>query len=217
MLTVQGKELNLCPLCQSQSTVFYQFKQRLYHQCTICSGIFVDEGLRLARVAEKLRYEEHNNDVNDRNYQQFVSPITKAILNNHTRKNTGLDFGAGTGPVISKILRDYNYSILQYDPLFDNDPELLTEKYDYIACCEVMEHFHNPKKEFILLKKLLKKEGRLYCMTDIYEASIDFHNWYYKNDPTHVFIYQKHTIHWIQQEFGFLNVTIADRLITFSN
>ena len=217
MLIVQDKELNLCPLCQSQSAVFYQFKQRLYHQCTICHGIFVDEGLRPARDAEKIRYEEHNNDVNDKNYQGFVSPITGAILDNHTSEDKGLDFGAGTGPVISKILSDNNYSILQYDPLFDNHPELLNDRYDYIACCEVMEHFYNPNKEFILLKKLLKNAGQLYCMTDIYDASIDFHNWYYKNDPTHVFIYQKRTIHWIQKEFGFLNVIIADRLITFSN
>ena len=182
-----------------------------------CVGIFVDEGLRPDRITEKLRYQEHNNDINDLNYQQFVSPITEAILINHTRNDKGLDFGAGTGPVISKVLEDNNYSIAKYDPLFHNKPELLNDKYDYIACCEVIEHFHNPKKAFRVLKKLLKKSARLYCMTDIYDESIDFHKWYYKNDPTHVFIYQEHTIHWIQQEFGFLNVSITNRLITFSN
>ena len=206
-----------CPLCLNSGAVFYQFKERLYYKCSNCSGIFVDERLRPDRVTEKVRYETHNNDVNDENYQQFVSPITSAILSAYTINDKGLDFGAGTGPVISKVLEDNNYSIVQYDPLFHNHPELLNDTYDYIACCEVIEHFYNPMEEFALLKKLLKKGALLYCMTDIYDESIDFHKWYYKNDPTHVFIYQKHTIHWIQQEFGFLNITIDGRLVTFFN
>jgi SAM-dependent methyltransferase len=209
--------VTLCPLCRNSGTVFYQFKERLYYKCSNCSGVFVDEGLRPDRVTEKVRYETHNNDVNDENYQQFVSPITSAILSAYTPNDKGLDFGAGTGPVISKVLEDNNYSIVQYDPLFHNHPELLNDTYDYIACCEVIEHFYNPMEEFSLLKKILKTGGILYCMTDIYNESIDFHKWYYKNDPTHVFIYKKRTIQWIQQEFGFLNVTIADRLITFFN
>jgi len=206
-----------CPLCLNSGTVFYQFKERLYFKCSNCSGIFVDERLRPDRGTEKLRYETHNNDVNDKNYQRFVSPITSAILSAYTANDKGLDFGAGTGPVISKVLEDNNYSIVQYDPLFHSHPELLNDTYDYIACCEVIEHFYNPMEEFSLLKKILKTGGILYCMTDIYDESIDFHKWYYKNDPTHVFIYDKRTIHWIQKEFGFLNVTIADRLITFFN
>ena len=207
----------LCPLCRNSGTVFYQFKERLYYKCSNCFGVFVDERLRPDRATEKVRYETHNNDVNDENYQQFVSPITSAILSTYTPNDKGLDFGAGTGPVISKVLDDNNYSIFQYDPLFHNHPELLNDTYDYIACCEVIEHFYNPLEEFSLLKKILKTGGILYCMTDIYDESIDFHKWYYKNDPTHVFIYQKRTIQWIQQEFGFLNVTIAGRLITFFN
>ena len=54
-------------------------------------------------------------------------------------------------------------------------------------------------------------------MTNIYNENIDFHNWDYKNDLTHVFIYYKKTIQWIKEEFGFLDVTIEDRLITYSN
>ena len=80
---------------------------------------------------------------------------------------------------------------------------------------EEVRIFHNPKKEFILLKKLLLENGKLYCMTDVYNEDIDFHNWRYKNDQTHIFIYHEKTIHWIKEQFGFLNVTIEGRLITF--
>jgi len=207
--------INYCPLCKSESEIFYHFKERLYYQCNNCFGIFVDKNLIPNKAEEKLRYKEHKNDVNDKQYQKFVSPITSAILNDFTKGNTGLDFGAGTGPVISKILKDNNYNIKLYDPFFYNDSNLLDEKYNYVACCEVIEHFHTPYKEFSMLKKMLLPNGKIYCMTYLYDESIDFHNWNYKNDRTHVFIYHKNTIEWIQVEFEFLKVTIKDRLVTF--
>lgn len=206
-----------CPLCNAQSQIFYENKKQLFYQCSNCKGIFINKNLRLNFQDEKLRYETHNNDVFDERYQKFVSPITKAILDNFSKDHLGLDFGAGTGPVISKILKDNSFSIMQYDPFFHKNPELLDHKYHYIACCEVIEHFYDPKKEFALLKDLLLKGGKLYCMTEIYDQNIDFSKWYYKNDPTHVFIYHKRTIDWINNEFGFSNVNINGRLITFFN
>ncbi len=204
-----------CPLCNGSSSVYYQYKQRLYHKCNNCYGIFIDAKLIVSSEAEINRYKEHNNDVEDLGYQKFVSPITKSILCDFTKFNKGLDFGAGTSSVISKILNDNSYQIVQYDPFFHNYPHLLKYKYDYIACCEVIEHFNNPHNEFALLKKLLLKKGKLYCMTEIYNESIDFHKWYYKNDPTHIFFYHKNTINWIKEEFGFFDATIEGRLITF--
>jgi len=177
----------------------------------------MDKNLRPDREKEKLRYEEHINNVEDKGYQKFVSPITLAILKDFFPVHKGLDFGAGTGPVIAKILTNNNYSIQLYDPFFHNHPELLNHKYNYIVCCEVMEHFYHPKKEFELLYNLLQPNGKLYCMTDLWDENIDFHKWYYKNDKTHVFIYTKDTIHWIQKEIGFSDVTIAGRLVTFYN
>ncbi|MBI9067336.1 MAG: class I SAM-dependent methyltransferase [Salinivirgaceae bacterium] len=207
---------NNCPLCNNSGDVFYEYKSRLYYQCTVCKGVFIDVNLVPSSGDEKLRYEEHNNDVHNKGYQNFVSPITKAILKNFTPDDKGLDFGAGTGPVISKILKDNAYNIVQYDPFFHNYPELLDASYHYIACCEVIEHFHHPRKEFALLKTLLKPKGKLYCMTDLFDESIDFHKWYYKNDETHVFIFTKTTIEWVKKEIGFSQVEIDGRLIIFS-
>ena len=207
---------NICPLCNSSGTVFFQHKKQLYHQCTRCQGIFVDKDLKPNLDAEKSRYEEHINDVEDLGYQKFVSPITSAILRDYSQNDKGLDFGAGTGPVVSKILNDNKYSINQYDPFFHNYPDLLEKKYNYIACCEVIEHLYHPKKEFLMLKNLLAQGGRLYIMTSLYDDSINFKTWNYKDDHTHVFIYQKETLQWIKEELGFSTLTIAGRLITFS-
>lgn len=212
---MQNTKTGLCPLCSGSGDIFYKFKKHLYFQCTNCSGIFMDERLRPEASEEKLRYEEHINDVENKGYQKFVSPITSAVLNNFSTTDKGLDFGAGTGPVISKLLKDKDYSLVQYDPFFHNYPELLKNKYNYIVCCEVMEHFYHPKKEFELLQGLLQSKGKLFCMTDLWNESIYFHSWYYKNDQTHVFIYHKNTIKWIQKKFDFSDSTIDGRLITF--
>ncbi|WP_309597799.1 methyltransferase domain-containing protein [Flavobacterium oreochromis] len=85
-----------------------------------------------------------------------------------------------------------------------------------MASCEVIEHFHHPKKEFQLLKELLVPKGKLYCMTHLYDSSIHFEKWYYKNDTTHVFIYQKETIEWIAKMLMFSDFTIKNRLIIFT-
>ena len=209
--------MNICPLCESNSKLFYENieKNQKFHQCESCFGIFMDKSLILSNDEEKSRYEYHHNDVNDKGYQKFVSPITSNIFKDFNENSKGLDFGAGTGPVIAKVLKDNNYQIELYDPFFHNYPRLLEQKYDYIACCEVMEHFYHPKKEFLLLKSLLNKNGKLYCMTNIYDETINFDKWYYKNDVTHVFIYHKNTINWIKENIGFKDITINKHLIIF--
>ena len=166
---------------------------------------------------ERKRYEQHKNDVTNVKYQNFVLPIINAVKNNFSTNSLGLDFGAGTGPVISKILGDNGYKLRQFDPFFCNDTDALQLKYDYIVCCEVIEHFHSPSKEFELLKNLLKPKGHLYCMTHLYTKEIDFNNWYYKNDITHVFIYQRETLVKIKDRYKFSSLTIEDRLMTFKN
>lgn len=212
---MKNDEVSYCPLCNHAGKPYHKTKKYQYYQCENCYGIFINKALRPDEITEKARYEEHNNDIEDENYQKFVSPISSAILKDYTQHHIGLDFGAGTGPVISKILTDNNYQIKQYDPFFHNYSELLKVKYDYIACCEVIEHFHKPYQEFALLKKLLKQNGKLYCMTHIYDEDTVFQNWYYLNDLTHVFIYHRRTLSWIKEEFNFSDLNIQERLITF--
>ena len=206
-----------CLLCDTQSTFFYNFKDRIYYICPNCKGIFLEPGQRMETENEEKHYRFHNNDVEDPGYLNFVSPITQAVLNDFTSEHSGLDFGAGTGSAISKVLSDNQYKIKQFDPFFHNYPELLTKQYDYIVSCEVVEHFYNPNKEFKLLKKMLLPNGKLYIMTHLYSPEIDFKTWYYKNDHTHVFLYQKETMEWIAQKYGFKELTIEKRLIFFGN
>ena len=96
-----------CALCGSETQKFTEIQERTYHQCTNCSGISLDPSFYLSNTQEKERYEIHNNDVTDPGYQNFVSPIVNAISKNCTPQHKGLDFGSGTGPVITTMLRKH--------------------------------------------------------------------------------------------------------------
>ena len=184
-------------------------------ECQLCGGIYMDKIHYVDAQTERERYEEHINNPDDPNYRQFVAPITNYVFNNFNLDAVGLDFGSGTGPVISKILEENNYKVFQYDPFFAPDTNVLKKKYEYIACCEVIEHFHNPDKEFKILYDMLVPGGKLICMTQLYNIKIPFKNWYYRRDPTHVFIYQSKTISFVSEQFGFKNSSINGRLIVF--
>lgn len=202
-----------CPLCAHGSALFYQFKQRVYYQCGFCAGIFLARDLWPSLQQEKSRYLEHLNDVTDARFQAFVSPITDAVKTCFTSTDKGLDFGAGHAPVITHTLQQHGYDIAAYDPLFFPEPALLTQRYHYICSCEVIEHFHRPAESFALLRRLLKPQGHLLCMTELYHEGIDFHRWNYKNDPTHVFIYHRNTISYIADKYIFLQPEINKKFI----
>ncbi|MCR3921506.1 MAG: class I SAM-dependent methyltransferase [Firmicutes bacterium] len=203
-------------MCNGDATLFQIVSGKEYYQCRSCSSILLHPRMFISNEEEKKRYQEHNNDVDDIRYQKFVAPIVTKVRKKFTPAHNGLDFGAGTGPVITKILRDHGYNITIYDPYFWHNPEALEQKYDFIACCEVIEHFHDPAKEFSLLRSLLKPNGSLLCMTDIYTQDIDFKQWYYKNDQTHVFFYHAQAFQWIKAHLHFSTVTIDGRLIHFT-
>lgn len=209
----KGKKTSTCLLCDGQTKLFYQSKSKHYYKCENCLALMLDPGDYLNSQEEKERYETHNNDIDDIRYQSFVSPIVESVRASYGTNHLGLDYGAGTGPVITSLLEKEGYQLKLYDPYFHYYPENLLKKYDYIVCCEVIEHFHKPYKEFASLSNMLKPGGAIFSMTEIYNEEIDFKTWYYKNDDTHVFFYHKKSLEWIKKEFGFAHLEIEGRLI----
>lgn len=200
-----------CILCETQSKLIFN---DTHYRCPNCLAYFKDPSLYLQGLAEKDIYDKHKNDENDVRYQDFLSPITNSVMDEISKSSLGLDFGCGTSSAIMKVLNDNGYECLGYDIFYKNDIELLNKKYDYITSSEVIEHFYNPNKEFVLLKSMLKPNGALYLMTDVFdETKKEFDTWYYKNDPTHVFMYQKYTFEIIKEIYGFSRVETENRLI----
>ncbi len=206
---------NQCPLCYEMGRHFSVFRRVNYYRCPGCFSVFMDPACHLSVEEEKKRYSEHNNDVEDPGYRQFVKPLVKCVLANQKEEDQGLDYGCGTGPVAASMLAESAFKIELYDPFFLDDQIVLQKKYDYIIAVEVIEHFKEPGREFQKLRELLKQSGNLYCMTLIYDHSIDFLNWYYKNDPTHCFFYSFEAVNYIKRNYGFSSLEIVERVICF--
>ena len=115
---------------------------------------------------------------------------------------TGLDYGSGPGPAISTILGELGIKMSDYDPIFANNANPLSETYDFVTCTEVVEHFCKPFEEWAKLIGLVKFGGILGVMTTLYDDSITFENWHYRRDDTHVSFYSIKTIEWIEKRFN---------------
>jgi len=203
-----------CLLCHgNNSGLILERDSRSFYQCRQCDLVFVDPKHWLSPEKEKARYLEHNNDVSDPDYRGFVTPLIEAIESKCAKGSTGLDFGAGTGPVLSVMLQERNYQVETYDPYFWPNENLLKASFDFVCTSEVVEHFYRPNQEFALLKDLLKGKGWLGIMTHLRDEKTDLQNWYYLKDPTHVVFYSPKTFEWIKNTFGFSHLEIKDRVI----
>ena len=214
---MQNSDPSGCLLCGTPGSSFYTNRKQHFLLCPECKGLFVPKQLLPNPEMEKARYMAHQNDVNNTGYQQFVMPLVKAVIQSLPHGAEGLDFGAGPGPVASSLLEKAGFCLNLYDPFFHPEQTVLNHTYDFIICSEVAEHFHSPYTEFQQLRKMLKPGGILFCLTHLYSSDIDFKNWYYKNDFTHVFIYQKETFEWIKKQIGYSRLEITDRLIVLTN
>ncbi|MEP0262711.1 class I SAM-dependent methyltransferase [Dokdonia sp.] len=200
----------ICPLCNS--TLRTQ-KDIYFYDCDTCKALVKNKKYYLTPDEEKAHYETHNNDVQDVRYQNFTMPITRYVLDTCLPIHKGLDFGSGTGPVISSMLKKEKYDIVPYDPFFAPNQNIFNTTYDYIVSCEVFEHFNNPKLEIDRLTSLLRPNGLLLIMTLLYTDTIDFKTWFYRNDPTHIFIYKSETIEYIAKEKKFEILELTNRFI----
>ena len=202
----------ICPLCL---TTLQNPWDDFFYLCKVCDALVKNSKFYLTPEQEKKRYEKHQNDVHDVGYQSFTFPLTKIILENQKPNHLGLDYGCGKASVVTYQLLQNNYQVKCYDPYFFPDEAYLNFFYDYIFCCEVFEHFQQPKHEIEKLLKILVPNGRLYVMTHLYHSDIPFENWYYRRDPTHVFIYTEKTMRFIAKKYLLHLEHLSERIVIF--
>lgn len=204
-----------CPLCKTSQNERRVLSPRFYN-CLFCGSVFRNPEDYLSLEEEQERYLNHQNDVDDAGYQSFVSPLVTAVQTSVATPSIGLDYGAGTGPVATKLLREKGYVMELWDPFFHNNPKALKRKYDFIICCEVIEHFYKPFEEFNRLKGLLNADGILFCKTELLPTTTSFEDWYYKNDKTHVIFYCEQNLSWIKENIGFTRSCIQEDFISYT-
>lgn len=175
---------------------------RRYERCPTCSATLVAVDDLPSAEAERRHYLNHENDIHDLGYRRFASKLVEPlaeILDDGTR---GLDYGCGTGPVAAAMLRERGFEVELFDPFFHRDDAALQSTYEFIICCEVIEHFHRPAEEFDRLALLLKRGGTLAVMTCFQDADERFAAWHYRRDPTHVAFYRIETLQLLAQQRG---------------
>jgi hypothetical protein len=210
-----------CPLCEnSESRHFFSrvdkvFGDRIYGHCSICDLVFLKPSLRLSVEVERARYRAHQNSPADEGYVRFLNRLLVPLKERIPAGARGLDYGCGPGPTISVLMSRENYDVVNYDPAFFPNQSVLSSKYEFITCTEVVEHVCNPQKIFKELFDLLEDQGVLAIMTQIRYDTIDFEEWWYPKDPTHICFFSNQTFAWIADHFKIKWESPVDNVIFF--
>lgn len=172
---------------------------RIFHHCSNCKFTFLDDTFRLDADSEKARYELHENSIEDQAYVKFLTRFIDYAVKPYLEKGMSiLDYGSGPEPVLAELLRRHGYEVDIYDSFYSKNKPSLT--YDMIVSTEVFEHFYEPTRDFEFIISLLKPGAYLSVMTSLNPGLDKFIDWWYKNDPTHVSIYDKKTFEFIANE-----------------
>jgi SAM-dependent methyltransferase len=192
-----------CPLCREDAHFYASAPGgKNYLKCPECALIFLHPYHRLSPAAERARYELHQNESSDADYVGFLRRLANPLMERLAPGARGLDFGCGPAPVLAGIFTTAGFPCAAYDPFFAPDATLLEERYDYVACSEVIEHLYDPASTFETLRRLLGPGGKLGVMTRSPPDEHAFADWWYRRDPTHVCFYSKDTLRWIGERHG---------------
>jgi SAM-dependent methyltransferase len=203
-----------CPLCSCNDVYpYHQDKSRIYLRCLHCKLIFVPRCYWLSAGDEKATYDLHENDPDDQGYRSFLSRLTAPLLEKLDPNLKGLDFGCGPGPTLSVLLEAQGHQLDHYDPFYCNDLSVFKNQYDFICATEVVEHLHDPRREFAALFKMLKRGGWLGIMTKLVTDRHAFSQWHYIRDMTHISFYSRNTFEFLAQRFNSCLSFVADDVI----
>jgi SAM-dependent methyltransferase len=192
-----------CPLCYSESfqPEIQGPKGRLFLLCGNCRLVFERRENRPGWHEEKERYLEHDNGIQFKGYVNHLNQAIKPALEYFEPDFRGLDYGCGPVPTLNQLVKQEGYACEFYDPIFFTEPPL--GNFDFVFATECFEHFFRPADELQKLSGLLKPEGILVVMTQLWKESTKFKSWGYAHDQTHIIFYHENTFRFIAAHFGF--------------
>lgn len=209
-------EVLSCSLCGSTTNhkLSPDNDSRYYFHCLNCQLIFVHPDFHLPRDKEKSRYMLHDNAINNEGYVSFLKKAIDPMIGFIRPGMDGLDYGCGPAPVLSQILAQKNIRCHNYDPVFGIEHPM--QSYDFIFATECFEHFYFPAEEIRKIVNLLRPEGYLAVMTNLWDSTERFNTWYYKRDPTHVSFFHRDSLAYIMQKHELTQAHCDnDRVIIF--
>ncbi|MGX9461778.1 class I SAM-dependent methyltransferase [Shewanella sp. A14] len=189
--------MSQCPLCSHPADFFVQDKKRAFYACPQCSLVFASPNSHVMPNVERQRYGRAQKIVKQKQLSQFVLPLLKQISQQKTGMLHGLNFGRVLDLQSQQTIADAGHQVNQYDPFFAADQSVLKQRYDFVCCYRVFEHFRHPHREWRLLNQLIKPSGWLAISTPLLTDKTTFEKWHYKNNPTHVSFYQQVTFEYL--------------------
>ncbi len=188
--------------------------EKLYHHCSNCDFIFMDQSHILESGEEFKRYENHNNSVDDPVYTAYFDKFIAYTLDGIKKPEYFLDYGSGPEPVLATVLKKHGYKVDIYDKYFSPEKIYTGKTYDMILSTEVFEHIWDPMPVLIELEKHIGEKGYLAIMTNFHTAKkFEFARWWYIQDPTHISFYSPKTFEWIAGKLQFDIVKNNDKNI----
>jgi len=179
----------------------------------ICDLVFLDPRQRYDEVAEKKHYDLHRNSIDDEKYceflQKLITPLLKQVEQDYGAGAFGLDYGSGPAPVLAELVRRKGHRMEVFDPYYANNRAVLTRTYDFVACCEVVEHMYDPQEGFSEINAVLRPGGLLGVMTGMIPDWSKFPSWHYPHEATHVCFYSSRTMSWIADFFHWRLLNVA--------
>jgi hypothetical protein len=215
---------SFCPLCKEDALLFLSERKstpvsRVYWHCVHCDLVFLDPKMRFDAAAEKTHYGFHQNSIHDQKYCEFLNNLIQPLLTRVEEvagaSACGIDYGSGPSPVLAELVRQSGYKMEIFDPFFANDRAVLERQYDFVACCEVVEHMYDPQAGFNQLNALSKSGAILGLMTGMISDWSKFSAWHYPNEATHVCFYSSRTMGWIAKAFDWQLLSIANNVTLF--
>jgi 2-polyprenyl-3-methyl-5-hydroxy-6-metoxy-1,4-benzoquinol methylase len=125
---------------------------------------------------------------------KFLGQVADAVARLAVDKARVLDFGSGERAVLAEILRQRGFDCLAYDPLYSTDRSALSDRYDVVVLCEVIEHLRDLRAEILSLKQCLGPGGRIVVRTQCYPSVADVTSWWYARDATHLNFFAERTL-----------------------
>ncbi len=205
-----------------------RIRERRYTRCSVCDQIQCHTDDLPTPEEERERYDEHNNDLTDRRYREYLEGFIDAAVEPYVPGGPDggavspsvrdipdggphiLDFGSGPEPALAHLLEERGYRTAIYDPFFAADDGVLSgpgRQYDAITAVEVVEHLFHPGTELERLVSLIRPGGILAVRTGIFAGdAAAFREWWYRRDISHVSFWTDETIRWICRTFDLTKV-----------
>jgi hypothetical protein len=173
---------------------------REYIRCDVCSLVFVPPQYLLNPDDEKARYDTHKNSEDNPGYMEFLAQMSDPLLTLLSEKSSGLDFGCGPGPCLSKHFERQGHTVDLYDVFYEDNQDVFNKTYDFVTTTEVVEHLYQPGEVLDRVWNLVKPGGYLGVMTQPIPENFD--TWWYKKDNTHVSFFHTKTFEYLMKKWG---------------